>query len=96
MCAIRRRIDGLNTTKELNAENAENAEKKLKLKKLGGLSVRSPKDCELGGKKRRKLGIEPEQALAVGFAVLVHVNSALCLLYYLNCLWYVLQFRDFE
>ena len=35
-------------------------------------------------------------ALAVGFAVLVHINSALCLLYYLNCLWYLLQFRDFE
>jgi len=34
--------------------------------------------------------------LAVGFAILVHVNSAFCLLYYLNCLWYVLQFRDFE
>jgi len=34
--------------KELNAENAE---KKLKLKKLSGLSVRSPKDRKLGGKK---------------------------------------------
>jgi len=47
MCAIRRRIDGLDTTKELNAENAE---KKLKFKKLSGL-------CELGGKKRRKLSL---------------------------------------
>jgi len=49
----------MDMTKELNAENAENAEKKPKFKKLSGLSVsplgdalrRSPKDCELGGKK---------------------------------------------
>ncbi|GAH02025.1 unnamed protein product, partial [marine sediment metagenome] len=39
------RYSMLDATKELNAE------KKPKLKKLSGLSVRSPKDCELGGKK---------------------------------------------
>ena len=33
---------------------------------------------------------------AVGFSILVHVNSALCLLYYLNCLWHLIPIRDFE
>jgi len=45
----------MKTTKELNAENAE---KKLKFKELSGLCVRSPKDCELGGKKMRESRIE--------------------------------------
>jgi polysaccharide export outer membrane protein len=60
----------MKTTKELNAENAE---KKLKFKELSGLSVRSPKDCELGGKKMRESRIEFRFSLglAIPYGILI-------------------------
>jgi len=36
------------------------------------------------------------QALAIGFAGFVNVDSALCLFYYLNCLGHLFQAWDFE
>ena len=36
------------------------------------------------------------RALAVGFAGFIYVNSALCLFYHFNCLWYLVQPWDLE
>jgi hypothetical protein len=48
----------------------------------------------------RVFEINPEgdnqKALTVSFAGFVYINGALCSFYYLNCLWQLIQFREFE
>jgi len=40
--------------------------------------------------------VHNHQALAVGFSVFIHVNSAGCLFYNFNCLGYLVQLWDLE
>ncbi len=36
------------------------------------------------------------QALAIGFAGFIHVDSTCCLFYHFNCLWHLIQLWDLE
>ena len=44
----------------------------------------------------QRIILHNHQALAVGFAGLIHVNSTCCLLYHFNCLWHLIQLWDLE
>ena len=44
----------------------------------------------------QRIILHNHRALAVGFAGLIHVNSACCLFYHFNCLGYLIQLWDLE
>jgi len=37
-----------------------------------------------------------QQVLAIGFTGFINENSALCLFYHFDCLWYLIQLWDLE